>query len=107
MIGPVVAKIAVEQAKRSGSALGDVYFWGAIGSIVGTFLAGFVLIYVAPTSTIVTVVAFGLALLAGCLLRDRAAMGLSLGAAAFLGLGSIGPIARALPIPASPWGRSR
>src|SRR5207302_4875175 len=38
MIGPVVAKMAVEQARRSGTALGDVYFFGAVGSIVGTFL---------------------------------------------------------------------
>ncbi len=48
MIGPVVAKIAVDQAKRAGSAIGDVYFWGAIGSIVGTFFCGFVLMYYAP-----------------------------------------------------------
>ena len=43
MIGPVVAKMAVEQARRAGSAIGDVYFWGAVGSIAGTFLCGFVL----------------------------------------------------------------
>ena len=48
MVGPVVAKMAVEQAQRTGSAIGDVYFCGAIGSIVGTFLAGFVLMYLAP-----------------------------------------------------------
>ena len=53
MIGPVVAKMAVEQARQAGSAIGDVYFWGAVGSIAGTFLAGFILIYLAPTSTIV------------------------------------------------------
>ena len=35
MVGPVVAKMAVEQAHKAGSAIGDVYFWGAIGSIVG------------------------------------------------------------------------
>src|SRR6185437_11843281 len=62
MIGPVVAKIAVEQARRAGSAIGDVYFWGAVGSIAGTFLAGFILMYVAPISTIVTLVAGALAL---------------------------------------------
>src|SRR3954447_17339646 len=38
MVGPVVAKMAVERSQRSGSAIGDVYFCGAIGSIVGTFL---------------------------------------------------------------------
>ncbi len=43
MVGPVVAKMAVEQAKRAGSAIGDVYFVGAVGSIVGTFICGFYL----------------------------------------------------------------
>ncbi|HEU5115906.1 MAG TPA: fused MFS/spermidine synthase, partial [Isosphaeraceae bacterium] len=43
MISPVVAKLAVEEAKKAGSALGDVYFLGAFGSIVGTFIAGFYL----------------------------------------------------------------
>src|SRR5947209_4944923 len=71
MIGPVVAKIAVEQARRAGSAIGDVYFWGAVGSIAGTFLAGFILMYLAPISTIVTVVAAALALLAALLIDDR------------------------------------
>src|SRR3954451_9993004 len=68
MIGPVVAKMAVEQARRSGSAIGDVYFWGAVGSIAGTFLAGFVLMYLVPISTIVTLVAGALALLAALLI---------------------------------------
>src|SRR5208282_829223 len=67
MVGPVVAKMAVEQAQRTGSAIGDVYFWGAIGSIAGTFLAGFVLMYLAPSSTIVLLVAAALALLAAAL----------------------------------------
>ena len=40
MIGPVVAKMAVEQSRRSGSALGDVYMMGAVGSIVGAYVGG-------------------------------------------------------------------
>src|SRR3954469_25075480 len=60
MIGPVVAKMAVEQSRKAGSAIGDVYFFGAVGSIVGTFLAGFILMYLAPISTIVTIVAAAL-----------------------------------------------
>src|SRR3954464_9558843 len=64
MIGPVVAKMAVEQARRAGSAIGYVYFLGAFGSIAGTFVAGFYLIYLLPTSTIVLVVAAALVLLA-------------------------------------------
>jgi MFS family permease len=70
MIGPIVAKIAVERARRSGGALGDVYFFGAVGSIAGTFLAGFVLMYLAPTSTIVILVAAGLLFVGLVLVRD-------------------------------------
>ncbi len=68
MVGPVVAKMAVEQAAKAGSAIGDVYFWGAIGSIAGTFLCGFVLMYLAATSTIVILVAAALALVGAALM---------------------------------------
>src|SRR5262249_46366840 len=68
----VVAKMAVEQAERSGSAIGDVYFWGAIGSIAGTFLCGFVLMALAATSTIVILIAAALALLSAALMGTPA-----------------------------------
>lgn len=99
MIGPVVAKMAVEQAKNSGSALGDVYMLGAVGSIVGTLIAGFWLIYLAPTSVIVTIVAAAYAILAAAMLPSKTGKILGLLAGAFLGLGSIGPLIRVLPIP--------
>jgi len=94
MVGPVVAKMAVEQAKRTGSAIGDVYFWGAIGSIAGTFLCGFVLMYLAPSSTILLVVAAALALLAAALIGDKAGVAAGLLTALLLGLGSIEPLVR-------------
>ena len=72
MVGPVVAKMAVEQARKAGSAIGDVYFWGAVGSIIGTFFCGFVLIYLAPSSIIVLLVAAALAALAAALMSDNA-----------------------------------
>jgi len=86
-ISPVVAKMAVQQSKKSGSALGDVYFWGAFGSIAGTFLAGYKLIYWLPTSTIVTVVGAGLALLAAAMIRGPGRL-IALAAAVALGAGS-------------------
>ncbi|MFI5455151.1 MAG: fused MFS/spermidine synthase [Isosphaerales bacterium] len=92
MIGPVVAKMAVEQAKKTGSAIGDVYFWGAIGSIVGTYLCGFVLMDLAPSSTILLVVAAALALLAAALIGDKAGLAAGLLTALMLGLGSIPPL---------------
>jgi spermidine synthase/MFS family permease len=99
MIGPVVAKIAVEEAKKAGSALGDVYFLGAVGSIVGTFIAGFVLIYVAPTSTIVMVVAAALALLAAALMADKVGVLLGVSAALLLAIGSVEPMTGKLHAP--------
>ncbi|WP_422931081.1 fused MFS/spermidine synthase [Singulisphaera sp. PoT] len=99
MIGPVVAKIAVEQAKRAGSAIGDIYFFGAIGSIVGTFIAGFILMYVAPISTIVTLVGAALALLSAAMLRHKLGSLVGLLAAVFLGLSSVPSVVRSVPVP--------
>jgi MFS family permease len=98
MIGPVVAKMAVEQARKAGSAIGDVYFWGAVGSIVGTFVAGYILIYEAHISTIVMVVGAALALLAAVMLGSRLGMFVGLVVAVLLGLGSIAPLVQALKL---------
>ena len=46
-VSPVVAKLAVDRLKRfkrTGTAIGQVYAWGMVGSILGTFLTGFYLI---------------------------------------------------------------
>jgi len=97
MIGPVVAKMAVEQARKAGSAIGDIYFLGAVGSIVGTFFAGFVLMYLAPISTIVTQVAAALAVLAAVMIGGRTALVLGLLAAACLGAGTWPQVTASLP----------
>ncbi|WZO99222.1 fused MFS/spermidine synthase [Isosphaeraceae bacterium EP7] len=97
MIGPLVAKMAVEQSRKTGSAVGNVYFLGAVGSIVGTFIAGFYLIYLATTTTIVMLVAAGLSILAIGLLKGAAPRLLALATAAVLALGSMQPVTRSLP----------
>ena len=97
MIGPVVAKLAVTHARRAGSAIGDVYFMGAVGSIVGTFLAGFILMYLAPISTIVTLVAAALALMAAAMIGNRSGALIGALAGVLLGLGSITPLMRQIP----------
>jgi spermidine synthase/MFS family permease len=97
MIGPLVAKMAVEQSLKTGSAVGNVYFLGAVGSIVGTLIAGFYLMYLATTTTIVMLVAAGLAALAIGLLKGAAPRLLALAAAAVLILGSVQPVTRSLP----------
>lgn len=60
-ISPVVAKMALDQGLPAGRTVGDIYAWGAAGSIVGTFLAGFYLI--ATMGTIAIVWTVGTALL--------------------------------------------
>ena len=98
MISPIVAKIAVENAGQKGSAIGMIYFLGAVGSIVGTFIAGYYLIFVAPTSTIVALVAGMLALL--CLIvsvGESAGMVYLAGATiGLIGIGSTASIIRLL-----------
>ncbi len=98
MIGPVVAKLAVEQARKTGSAIGDVYFLGAVGSIAGTFLAGFFLMKYLPTTTIVTLVAAGLALMAAFLIGDKIGLILGLLTTVLLGMGVIGSQSWLTPI---------
>ena len=62
-IGPVVAKMALDEGRRPGSTMGNIYAWAAAGSIFGTFLTGFVLIDWIGTRAIVTSVASVLAVI--------------------------------------------
>ena len=63
IIGPVVAKMALDEGRRVGSTMGSIYAWAAVGSIFGTFLTGFVLIDAFGTRAIVSGVAVLLALI--------------------------------------------
>jgi predicted membrane-bound spermidine synthase len=60
-ISPIVASLAVSSSSRTGMTMGNVYAWGALGSIVGTFLTGFYLIDQFGTRAIVGLVALTLA----------------------------------------------
>ena len=66
----MVAKLAVDRLKsykRTGTAIGQVYAWGMVGSILGTFLTGFLLIDIFGTKGVIlligTTMAFGATLL--------------------------------------------
>lgn len=63
-ISPVVAKTALEKGLPTGRTVGDIYAWGAAGSIAGTFLAGFYLIAAMGTTAIIWIVGFALLLMA-------------------------------------------
>jgi len=67
-ISPAAAKLALERSRRVGGTIGSVYAWGAIGSILGTFVAGFWLIATLGARGVVLAVALTLC-----------AIGLSLG----------------------------
>ena len=61
---PLVASMAIDRSSKTGSTVGNVYAWGALGSIVGTFLTGFYLIDVWGTRSIIGFTATTLAILA-------------------------------------------
>lgn len=69
-ISPVMAKYALEESGSIGSTVGSIYAMSSIGSILGTFLAGFVLIPLLGVRAIIFVVALVLALL-GLLVKGR------------------------------------
>lgn len=52
-ISPVVAKMALDRGLSTGRTVGDIYAWGAAGSIFGTFAAGFYLIPAMGTIAII------------------------------------------------------
>lgn len=52
-ISPVVAKMALERGLPTGRTVGDIYAWGAAGSIVGTFVTGYYLIALMGTLSII------------------------------------------------------
>ncbi|UCE99888.1 MAG: fused MFS/spermidine synthase [Planctomycetota bacterium] len=87
-ISPVVAKMALEQGLPTGRTVGDIYAWGAAGSIVGTFLAGFYLI--AAMGTIAIIWTVGAALLAMAILYWARLWALYVWAAIFITLVTMG-----------------
>src|SRR4030042_1714630 len=89
-ISPVVAKMALDQRPATGRTLGDIYAWGAAGSIAGTFLAGFYLIAALGTIAIIWIV--GAALLLMAILYWARLWGLYLWAAIFIALMAMGMI---------------
>lgn len=63
-ISPVVAKMALDRGLPTGKTVGDIYAWGAAGSIAGTFTAGYYLIAQMGTNAIVWAIAGVLLLMA-------------------------------------------
>ena len=70
MVSPYAIRLAITSSDTSGSTIGSLYAVGTVGSIVGTFLGGFVLLSWFGTTTIIIGVA-------GCLLAAAALARLS------------------------------
>ncbi len=68
---PLVASMALTRSSRMGQTVGNVYAWGAFGSIIGTFITGFYLIDVWGTRSIVGLTATVLALMAVAVAGQR------------------------------------
>jgi spermidine synthase len=62
-VSPVMAKFALEQESGVGRTVGGIYAVGSLGSIAGTFLAGYLLIPLLGLTANILVVAAALALL--------------------------------------------
>src|SRR5918912_398784 len=84
MVSPVVVKLSLRDLSHSGGLVGKVYALSTLGSILGTFATGFVLVQVFGTRIIVLCVGLVLLLMAflfGDLVRvGRAAAPLTAGA---------------------------
>jgi len=63
-ISPVVAKMALDRGLPTGRTVGGIYAWGAIGSIAGTFAAGYWLIDAVGTAAIIWIIGGVLVLMA-------------------------------------------
>lgn len=63
-ISPIVVKLTLENLSEAGNVVGKIYACGALGSIFGTFLTGFVLIALMGTRAIVFTVAIVLLVMA-------------------------------------------
>ena len=92
IISPVVAKFALDQGFKTGRTIGNIYAWGALGSILGTFITGFFLISAMGSVAIIWTVA-GILMLVGMLYSSRSFFArIWVGAFIFLCLISFAPL---------------
>jgi len=61
-MSPVVAKMALDLGRGTGRTIGTIYAWATVGSIVGTFTAGFFLVATMGTESSILLIAAVLAL---------------------------------------------
>ena len=123
-VHPTIVKLQLQDLEVTGQVVGRLSAVGTAGAIVGTFVAGFVLVAAAATSTVIIIVGAAL-VIAGLVLwvglaRPRPPVALVCGALAVVaGAGTVGAVsdgpcdvetryhcARIVPDPNRPGGRS-
>ncbi len=123
-VHPTIVKLQLRDLEVTGAVVGRLSAVGTAGAIVGTFVAGFVLVAAAATSTViiavgVALVVTGLGLWVGLARPRPPATLLCVGLAVAAGAGTVGAVsdgpcdvetpyhcARIIPDPARPGGRS-
>ncbi len=84
MVSPVVIKLRLSDLSQTGGVVGRIYAVSTAGSIVGTFLTGFVLVQLLGTRLVILIVALvllGMAVVFGELWRTARIRGAALGLA--------------------------
>lgn len=123
-VHPTIVKLQLRDLEVTGAVVGRLSAVGTAGAIVGTFVAGFVLVAAAATSTVIiavgaVLVITGLGLWVGLARPRPPAALLCVGLAVAAGAGTVGAVsdgpcdvetryhcARIIPDPARPGGRS-
>ncbi len=95
-ISPVAAKMALDESRQTGRTVGSIYSWGAVGSIVGTFLTGYFLI--ARMGTVAVLL---------CVAAVLLAMALFFGAKSLAPYIWSGVVLACIFVTVSPWGWAR
>jgi tetratricopeptide (TPR) repeat protein/MFS family permease len=87
-VSPVVAKMVLDQGLAPGRTIGSIYAWGAVGGIIGTFLAGFFLIVAFGCATLIWFI--GAAMLLVAVLYWISCWAMYLWAMVFMALATMG-----------------
>ena len=97
MVSPFVARLAMQNVDSSGSVVGKLSALNSAGSILGTFLGGFVLISLFPSGVILMLLASGVALLSVLVYTGAWRQIISLFVACIIASGAVAAYKNGLP----------
>lgn len=97
MVSPFVARLAMQNVSSSGAVVGRLSALNSAGSILGTFLGGFVLISLFPSGVILMLLASGVALLSVLVYTGAWRQIISLFVACIIASGAVAAYKNGLP----------